>query len=148
MSDVKITRTVGAVIDNADARRVVEDAFAAIARAVDERDTDAFADLYTVDGVLMTPDGAVIQGREAIKDAIGRFMEAGLVKQEAWLTGLVVADGLIVEQSRTRGTVRSGNRTTSAENNCIVTHVLEDGVWRMHQDIWNTTTGSATDGSY
>jgi uncharacterized protein (TIGR02246 family) len=148
VSDVKITRTVGAVIDNADARRVVEDAFAAIARAVDERDTDAFADLYTVDGVLMTPDGALIQGRDAIKDAIGRFMEAGLVKQEAWLTGLVVADGLIVEQSRTRGTVRSGNRTTSSENNCIVTHVLDDGVWRMHQDIWNATTGSATDGSY
>lgn len=148
MSDLKIIRAAGAVIGDADARRVVEDAFAAIARAVDERDAEAFADLYTVDGVLMTPDGALIQGREAIMDAIARFLEAGLVKQEAWLTGLVVADGLIVEQSRTRGTIRSGNRTTSAENNCIVTHVLDDGVWRMHQDIWNTTTGSVTEGSY
>ncbi len=148
MSDVKIIRAAGAVIDDADARRVVEEAFAGIARAVDERDTEAFAALYTVDGILMTPDGALIRGRSAIKDAIRRFLEAGLVKQEAWLTGLVVADGLIVEQSRTRGTIRSGNRTASAENNCIVTHVLDNGVWRMHQDIWNTTTGSVTEGSY
>lgn len=148
MTNIKIIRAAGAVIETADARHVVEDAFAAIARAVAERDTEAFADLYTLDGVLMTPDGALIQGRPAIKDAIGRFLEAGLVKQEAWLTGLVVADGLIVEQSRTRGTIRSGTRMTSAENNCVVTHVLDNGTWRMHQDIWNTTTGSVTEGSY
>ncbi|BBY64917.1 YybH family protein [Mycolicibacterium helvum] len=147
MNEVKIVRTVGAALSDVEARHIVENAFAAIANAVETRDADAFAQLYTADGVLMTPDGALIQGRAAIKDAIGRFLEAGLIKQEAWLSGLVVADGLIVEQSRTRGTIRTADGTTQAENNCIVTHVLEGEVWRMHQDIWNTT-GSAVQGSY
>lgn len=148
MSDVKIRRAADAMLADADARRVVEEAFAAIADAVERRDAGAFAELYTVDGVLMTPDGALIEGRETIKEAMGRFLEAGFVKQEAWLTGLVVADGLIVEQSRTRGTFRGADGLTSSENNCIVTHVLDGGVWRMHHDIWNTTTGSEAAGSY
>lgn len=148
MSDVKIRRAAGATLTDADARCVVEQAFAAIADAVERRDADAFAELYTVDGVLMTPDGALIEGRAMIKEAVGRFLEAGFVKQEAWLTGLVVADGLIVEQSRTRGTFRGADGLTFAESNCIVTHALDGGVWRMHQDIWNTTTGSEATGSY
>lgn len=138
MNQVSILRMPDTTLADEEAKEIVENAFAAISSAVVAKDAKAFADLYTPTGRLLTPGGALIEGRDAIEAALTEFFAGGFIKQEAWLTGLIVSDRLLVEESRTRGTVSIDGVETVTVNNCVVTHVRDDdGTWRMHHDIWN-----------
>jgi uncharacterized protein (TIGR02246 family) len=127
----------------------VHSVYAAIARAVEERDADGFVELYTPDAALLTPDGSIIAGREAIRDAFVRFTAAGWVKQEAELVELIIGEDVVVGQERTRGTFLVDGEKTAASNNCLIVYTRQaDGRWLMHRDIWNTISDAAGAGSY
>lgn len=127
----------------------VHSVYASIARAVEEKDADGFVQLYTTDAALMTPDGSIIAGRDAIRDAFVRFTAAGWVKQEAELVELIMSEDVVVGQERTRGTFLVDGETTVARNNCLIVYTRQgDGRWLMHRDIWNTVSETAGSGSY
>ncbi|HEY0228353.1 MAG TPA: nuclear transport factor 2 family protein [Mycobacterium sp.] len=120
-----------------------------IATAVRNRDGDSFAELYAPDAALMTPDGAVIQGTESIRDAFFRLIDAGWVGQRAELVGLVLSDGLVVEEGRSQGTFEVGGATSVLRNNYLATHIrTADGEWLMHRDIWNAIPDVPSAGMY
>nr|WP_223204939.1 nuclear transport factor 2 family protein [Gordonia jinghuaiqii] len=121
----------------------------AINTAVHNRDGAAFADLYTPNGSLMTPDGAIIAGTDALRDAFERWTEAGWVDQHAELVELTIDDRIVVEEGRSVGTFRVDGAETVARNNYIVVHVRsDDGRWLMLRDIWNTVSEDTPTGSY
>ncbi|HTF51240.1 MAG TPA: SgcJ/EcaC family oxidoreductase [Pseudonocardia sp.] len=127
----------------------VHSVYAAIARAVEQKDADGFVQLYTPDAALMTPDGSIISGRDAIRDAFVRFTAAGWVKQEAELVELSVGEDLAVGQERTQGTFLVDGEKTVARNNCLIVYTRQgDGRWLMHRDIWNTISDTAGSGNY
>lgn len=123
--------------------------YEAIAVAVRNKDAEAFAALYTPDGSLMTPDGAIIKGAAALRDAFTRWTDGGWVDQHAELVDLTIADTVVVEEGRSVGTFRVDGVETTARNNYIVVHVRgRDGKWLMHNDIWNTVTDDSATGNY
>jgi uncharacterized protein (TIGR02246 family) len=127
----------------------VHSVYAAIARAVEQKDADGFVQLYTPDAALMTPDGSIISGRDAIRDAFVRFTAAGWVKQEAELVELIMGEDLVVGQERTQGTFLVDGEKTVARNNCLIVYTRQgDGRWLMHRDIWNTISDTAGSGNY
>lgn len=127
----------------------LEKVYERISTAVRDKDPDSFVALYAEDGALMTPDGALVKGHSALREAFVRWTEAGWVGQRAELVELVLADGLVSEEGRSEGTFSIDGETTVARNNYLATHVRsEDGHWVMHRDIWNTVPDVPTSGSY
>lgn len=129
--------------------RYVHSVYAAIARAVEQKDASGFVGLYTPDAALMTPDGSIISGRDDIREAFVRFTTAGWVKQEAELVELIMSEDVVVGQERTRGTFLVDGQTVVARNNCLIVYTRQqDGRWLMHRDIWNTISDTAGSGAY
>lgn len=71
------------------------------ARAVDEQDYAAFAQLFTSDGILLRPDGSQLEGRAAIEQAYARRDPNRLTRH------LITNHGVIVHDAN-RATSRCG----------------------------------------
>lgn len=147
-SDIETT-VIGGKVSAKEFASYLAGVYDKITTAVRKRDVDSLAALYAPDAALMTPDGAFIAGTDSIKDAFLRFIDAGWIDQQAELVGLVLADGLVVEEGRSQGTFRADGATSTLRNNYIATHIrTADGGWVMHRDIWNSVSDTPPAGKY
>lgn len=121
---------------------------ATVVRSVDTKDADLFASLYTEDGVLMLPDGSIIEGRAAIKEAFEAWLKAGFVRQEVQLIDLYSEGTIAVEEGRAAGTFQTNDGYKVNRSNYVIVHRLgPDGRWLMHHDIW-TAVGEGSGAGY
>ncbi|GAA4489741.1 hypothetical protein GCM10023094_51820 [Rhodococcus olei] len=115
-----------------------------VVRAIDERDPARFASLYTDTGMLLTPDGRSVRGRNAIAEEFGAWLAAGMVGQSLDAVELTVGDTLAVEEGVAVGEFVDGSE---ARSNYVVVHVRgDDGIWLMHRDIWTRIGAGVPEG--
>jgi uncharacterized protein (TIGR02246 family) len=113
-----------------------------VERAVKEKDPQLFASLYSETGAMLPQDGRIVQGRAAIAEEFGNWLDAGFVKQTLEGVELTAGDTVAVEEGVAIAGFADGSEVRS---NYIVVHVRQDdGSWLMHRDIW--TRGSSGTG--
>ena len=104
-------------------------------------DAAAMAELYTEDGALLPPGAARVDGRDGIAALWQGYMDAGV--QDLALETLEVEDR--GDRASEVGTYRltapdgEGGRVAARGKYIVLWQRGDDGVWRLHRDIWNAT---------
>ncbi len=123
---------VRAEIESANERFV--DAFAA-------GDAQRLASYYTSDGQALPPGGDVVSGHSAITGMWQAVMAMGVKRAELETVEVdEVADSTAIEQGRYR-LFGEGNAPIDHGKYLVVWRREGDG-WKLHRDIWNTSTSA------
>lgn len=100
-------------------------------------DSKGLADCYTVDAKVLPPNSDEVSGREAIARFWQALMDSG-IKEVKLMTGEVDGDGATaVEVSKY--SLHDANGETLDSGKYIVIWKEEDGRWKLHQDIFNSS---------
>ncbi len=125
-----------------------EDAAAGIAAsaerfeaAYNSGDAAAMAALYTPDGAVLPPDAPRIDGRDGIQAMWQSFMDAGVEDLELETVELESHGASASEVGTFTLTAPdgAGGRVAAAGKYIVLWQRGEDGVWRLHWDIWNSS---------
>ncbi len=102
-------------------------------------DAAGLAALYTADAALLPPDMAQIDGREGIQALWQSFMDAGISDIDVTTVELEVHGTSASEVGTYTLTAPDGKggRVTVGGKYIILGQLGDDGVWRLHRDIWN-----------
>jgi uncharacterized protein (TIGR02246 family) len=97
-------------------------------------DLDRLASLYTPDAMALPPDGALVKGRENIKQMWGTIaQQLGLKDVHLSTLDLEVAGDTAYEVGEASLALANG----SAAVKFVVVWKKVGGQWRLHRDIWN-----------
>ena len=105
--------------------------------AFNNGDANALAKTYTSNAKLYPPNSDVIEGQEAIEGFWNTAMNMG-IKETVLETVTAESYGNIaIEEGRYKN-YDEGDKLVS-QGKYIVTWKKEDGQWKLHRDIWNTS---------
>ncbi len=104
-------------------------------------DAAAMAELYTEDGALLPPGAARVDGRDGIRALWQGYMDAGV--RDLDLETVEVEDHGDSASEVGAYTLTApdgeGGRVTGQGKYIVLWQKGDDGVWRLHRDIWNET---------
>ena len=105
-------------------------------------DAAGMAAIYTEDAALLPPDMAQIDGREGIQALWQSFMDAGVSDLDVTTVELEVHGASASEVGTFTLTAPDGKggRVTVGGKYIILWQLGDDGVWRLHRDIWNSNS--------
>jgi uncharacterized protein (TIGR02246 family) len=131
---VKVSRSA----DAATARERI----AAVAREFSARyvrgDAAGMATLYTDDGVILPPGRPAITGRDSIASYWRRSPGQRITSHRTVSDSIVVIDSVAYDWGTyTVAGERNGDAFSGGGKYVIVWREVENGVWRMHLDMWN-----------
>jgi uncharacterized protein (TIGR02246 family) len=139
------TMGVGAVLGVAPAR--ADDSQAAIRASdaelsalVTKQDAAGIAALYTVDGQMLASGRDFIRGRPAIQEYWQAVIHAGVAAIEFTTRELLVDGSTAVEVGEY--VVKNGTETVVDRGKYMVLWHRENGLWRLHRDMANTSLGA------
>ena len=115
-----------------------EDVIRRFALHLNEGDVDAALGLYETDAAFAPEPGALVHGREAIREALERFAALRPTLRGA-IRKVVVADGtaLVVNEWRLSGTQPDGDPIDMGGLSADVLRRQADGSWRvLIDDPW------------
>ncbi len=107
--------------------------------AYNSGDAAALAALYTMDAAVLPPDVARIDGREGIQEMWQGFMDAGVTDLDLATVELEAGKGTASEVGTysLKAPDGQGGTVTVTGKFIVLWQKGEDGVWRLHRDIWN-----------
>jgi uncharacterized protein (TIGR02246 family) len=120
-----------------DVRAAIEAGNARFIAAFSRGDATAIAALYTSGAVVFPPQADMVRGRDAIERFWKGAMDAG-IKGVTLLTVEVEAHGDTAHEVGTYGLVGEGGRALDT-GKYVVIWMREQGQWKLHRDIWNTS---------
>jgi uncharacterized protein (TIGR02246 family) len=100
-------------------------------------DSQAIGNLYTTAAQAFPPQGEVVRGREAIARMWQGVIDSG-VKGVTLTTLEVEASGATAYEVGTYSLAGDGGKVLDA-GKYVVVWKREDGRWKLHRDIWNTS---------
>lgn len=103
--------------------------------AMNAKDIDAIAAMYTEDARIMPPNGAAKIGRDAVREEFGAMIDAGLSVQLD-----VIETGIGGDVGYNIGTyvLTAGDEEIDRGKYIETWKRSNDGEWRMANDIWNS----------
>ncbi len=107
-----------------------------------KRNFDALDHVYTANASILPPGAPMVSGRPAIKEFWTNLIQSVNAKSAALASVEVMqaGDG-VVEIGRATLTVQpEGGAAAEMEVKYVVYWRQEDGRWKWHVDIWNTTS--------
>jgi uncharacterized protein (TIGR02246 family) len=100
-------------------------------------DANALAQLYTNNARLYPSNSDVIEGQKAIEEFWHAVMNAGVKKAVLETVTAEIYGNIAIEEGRYRLYVEGDQMVDQGKY--IVTWEKEDGKWKLHRDIWNTS---------
>lgn len=100
-------------------------------------DAGAIAVLYTEDALFLAPGMAPLQGHDQIRAFLGGAMEAGISRLVLDSTKLEIHGDVAHEVGTYQ--MYAGDQMADRGNYMVVWHRGDDGVWRLHLDMINST---------
>jgi uncharacterized protein (TIGR02246 family) len=118
----------------------IEAANKAFADTYNAGDAKGVAAKYTEDAALLPPDGKRVDGQDAIAAFWKGAMDGGLKNLPLTTVEVDSRDDLAFEVGAFTldAPGEGGAMTTVAGKYIVVWKKGEDGVWRLHRDIWNS----------
>jgi uncharacterized protein (TIGR02246 family) len=140
---VLLTATILALSANPgmaqNAEQAIAEASVAWETAFNEGDGQGVADLYSEDGAVFPPGAARIDGKDAIAAFWQGAIDSGLKDADLHTTEVAELGDLAYETGHATlsapGT--DGNVVPVALKYIVVWQRGDDGMWRLHRDIWN-----------
>jgi ketosteroid isomerase-like protein len=123
-------------MDISEARKAVEEGNRKLGAAVERKNYPEMASLYTDDAKVLAPDAPIVTGRKAIEDFWREAASAlGLESATLKTLDLEVSEDTAYEVGQADLKLSSGQATVKY---IVVWRRGDDGVWRLHRDIWNS----------
>ena len=95
------------------------------------------ADLYTEDGQVLPPNSDIVMGKEAIQTFWQALMDMGIKEAKLDIVEVEEQDDLAVEVSKY--TLQGEEGQVLDQGKYIVIWKREDGQWKLHRDIFNSS---------
>jgi len=108
--------------------------------ALNAKDIDALAALYTSDTRLMPPNGEMTTGRDPVRAAFGGMIDAGIGGTLTSVEAQVVGD---IGYNLGHYELTSGGDVIDTGKYMEIWHRGNDGVWLIANDIWNSDKPAA-----
>ena len=102
-----------------------------------EGNATAVGELYTDNAVLMAPNSDVVSGREGIVAALQSFMDMGISSIKLETVELEEHGDTAIEEGRY--TLGTADGQTADVGKYIVIWKNDDGTWKLHKDIFNSS---------
>ena len=129
---------------SAGARQAIEAAVSRYVTASNQGDADALTSLYTEDAVLLPPDHAPVQGRDAIGDFWRQGTDTGLEVR----TLRVEVDGSVGYLVGEYKLPPTAEEPADSGKYVMCLRRQRDGSWKLSADIWNSSASEEpADGS-
>ena len=125
-----------------DVRSEIEAANRELMDAFAQGDAARLVSLYTTDGQLLPPDRDTIKGRDALKSFWQGGMDAGVKAIQLEIDEVEKFGDTAYEMGR--ATVIGGDSEVLGRAKYIVIWKQEDGQWKIHRDIFNSSPSQAT----
>lgn len=100
-------------------------------------DAAGMADLYTPQGMLLPTGSNIIQGKEAIRNFWEGVMDMGI--KQAHLKTIEVEEQGDTAIEMGNYTLKGQNGNTIDEGKYIVVWKQQNGSWKLHKDIFNSS---------
>lgn len=122
-----------------DAAAGIASSSAAFEAAFNSGNAAGVAAYYTENAVLLPPGAARVDGRAKIQELWQGYVDAGLGDIDLMTVDIDAHGDTATELGRFSITAPDGKggRVTVAGNYIVQWKMGEDGVWRLHWDIWN-----------
>ncbi|TQV78663.1 SgcJ/EcaC family oxidoreductase [Denitrobaculum tricleocarpae] len=95
------------------------------------------AGVYTENGQALPPNGPIVSGRKALEVFWQGAVDAGLASVELETVELEDFGDSAVQVGRY--TLKAADGTTADVGKLMILWKKEDGEWRWHRDIWNSS---------
>lgn len=95
------------------------------------------AGVYTKDGQALPPNGPVVSGRKALKEFWQGAVDAGFASVELETLELEAFGESAVQVGRY--ILKTADGETADVGKLMIFWKKEDGEWRWHRDIWNSS---------
>jgi ketosteroid isomerase-like protein len=127
-------------MDISSVRKAVEEGNRKLGSALERKSYGEIAALYTDDAKVLPPDAPIVSG----KDAIASFWQEaaislGLLGATLNTLDLEVAGDTAYEVGEAQLETTNGPAKVKY---VVVWRQREDGIWRLHRDIWNSMPAS------
>jgi uncharacterized protein (TIGR02246 family) len=118
-------------------RAAIEEGNALFGELYASGDDAAIAALYTADGSVLPPNGAIAAGTEALAAFWGAVRASGIARATVTTDEVFYAGGDVAsEVGHVQLALADG--TIADEAKYVVVWKKTDAGWRMHRDIWNS----------
>ncbi|HUK12473.1 MAG TPA: DUF4440 domain-containing protein [Thermoanaerobaculaceae bacterium] len=95
------------------------------------------AALYTVDALVLPPNGEMVEGTNAIQEFWQGAIDMGITEVHLEPIEVEPHGDTAVEVGRYRLTVAGGREADQGKYLTVWKHVK--GMWKLHRDIWNSS---------
>lgn len=129
-------------MQSSDLKAQIEKANTAFAAAFAKADSAALAAMYTSDGQAFPPNSDVLNTREAIRKLWQGAMDAG-IKSVKLQTTEVQAHGADFAHEVGTYQMMTADGKVADRGKYLVLWKREGGQWKLHRDIWNTSSPAA-----
>ena len=126
------TLAVAAINPGAANVQAIAAANADFVAAVRRRDSKAIAEMYTTDGMMVTPSGPPTRGRQALRDVYDEAFENGMADAEIRTQEVYAVGDMILDIGR--GTVLTEKGEVLSNTRSMTLWKKEEGKWRIHRD--------------
>ena len=124
-----------------DVRVAIETVNQQLMSALARRDSAAIAKLYTEDGQVLPPNKEVIAGHQSIAQFWQGIMDSGIRDVELKTVEVVEHDDTAYEVGNYA--IKGEKGGTLALGKYVVIWMWEEGQWKLHRDIWNSSRPAA-----
>ena len=100
-------------------------------------DAEGMAALYTQDGMVLPPNGDFVEGRQQIQAFWQAIMDMGIKSIKLQIREVEQHENTAYEVSR--ATLSDENGQTLDQAKYIVIWKQENGQWKLHRDIFNSS---------
>jgi len=127
-------------LDLTQVRQGIEEGNLKFGEAFRQADPAAVASLYTEDALLLPPNSETITGRAAIEAFWGAVMAMGVTDAVVTAVEVMGIGDMVCEIGKYKLTIQpEGQEAVEDLGKYLVIWKQEDGVWKLHIDIWNTS---------
>jgi uncharacterized protein (TIGR02246 family) len=114
---------------------------AALMDAIRRGDAAAVAACYTRDAMLLPPNAPPAEGAQAIAESWKATLDAGI--RDITLSTIEAEGRGSTAAEVGHYTIKGPDGQTLDQGKYIVLWKKEDGVWKLHRDIWNSNAAPA-----
>ena len=118
-------------------RAAIEAANKEFVAAFAKHDANAVAAFYSANGEVLPPNAAAIRGKAGIAKMWQGVFDAGIATAELKTTEVQAQGPLAFEVGTYAMKLKDG--TVADRGKYVVVWLKEDGKWKLHRDIWNTS---------
>ncbi len=118
------------------AKTAIEERSKIFVDAINSKDSVGLANCYTADAKFMQPNDKSIEGRANIKKIFGQWMKGGMPQMSITVHEVWGCEDMVAAENSWTFINQSGKTVDAGKS--LEIYKMEDGVWKLHRDCYNS----------